>query len=82
MGGKKGEQGYQDTAHALPSGPRGGQRGPQRDEEQRDAPGICDLTSAPCESLSEGRRLLRALPLPLQSEALGFFFFIKDIEEI
>lgn len=55
---RQGEQegeGYLGTAHALPSGPRG-QTGPQRGEIWRDAPGICDLTSAPCESLSEGRR--------------------------
>lgn len=55
---RQGEQegeGYLGTAHALPSGPRG-QTGPQRGEIWCDAPGICDLTSAPCESLSEGRR--------------------------
>lgn len=56
---------YLGTAHELPSGPRG-QTGPQRGEIWRDTPGICDLTSALCESLSEGRvRFLRAPPLPL-----------------
>lgn len=69
-------EGYLGTAHALPSGPRG-QTGPQRGKIWRDAPGICDLTSALCESLSDGRRrFLRALLLPLRSESLGF---IKEI---
>lgn len=67
---------YLGTAHALPSGPWG-QTGPQRGEILRDAPGICDLTSALFVSLSEGRRrFLTALPLPLQSKSLGF---IKEI---
>lgn len=71
-GGRAG--GYLGTA--LPSAPRG-QTGPQRGEIWRDAPGICDLTSALCVSLSEGRRrFLGALPLPLESESLGF---IKEI---
>lgn len=57
---------------ALPSAPWG-QTGLQRGEIWRDAPGICDLTSALCVSLSEGRRrFLGALPLPLESESLGF----------
>lgn len=65
-------EGYLGTAHALPSGPRG-QTGPQRGKIWRDAPGICDLTSALCESLSEGRRrFLRALLLPLKSESPDF----------
>lgn len=68
--------GYLGTAHALPSGPQG-QTGPQRCEIWRDAPGICDLTSALCVSLSEGRRrFLRAQPLPLKSKSQGF---IKEI---
>lgn len=70
------EEGYRGTAHTLPSGPQG-QTGPQRGEIWCDAPGICDLTSALCESLSEdSRRFLRALPLPLKPESLGF---IKEI---
>lgn len=77
--GEQGREGggvYLGTAHALPSGPQG-QTGPQRGEIWRDTPGICDLTSALCVSLSEGRRgFLRALPLPLKSVSLGF------IEEI
>lgn len=70
------EEGYLGTAHALPSGPRG-QTGTQRGKIWCDAPGICDLTSALCESLSEDRRrFLRALPLPLKPESLCF---IKEI---
>lgn len=66
-------KGYLATAHALPMGPQGvcvwrggGRRGPQRGKIWPDAPGICDWTSALCESLSEGRRRsLSASPLPL-----------------
>lgn len=61
---------YLGTAHALPGGLRG-QAELQRGEIWRDAPGICDLTSAQCKSLSEGkRRFLRALSLPLKSKSV------------
>lgn len=75
---RQGEQGGREEGFiwAQHSGPQG-QTGPQRGEIWRDTPGICDLTSALCVSLSEGRRgFLRALPFPLKSESLGF------IEEI
>lgn len=43
-----------------------GADGPRGGEIWLDAPGICNLTSVLCESLSEGRRrCLRVSPLPL-----------------
>lgn len=51
----------------------------QRGKIWSDEPGICDLTSAPCESLSEGRRrFLRALSLRLKSES---GFYQRDLTE-